>query len=289
VQPDIGQLFDYTWHDTTQGDGGVPSSVTLNFTGTAVYLFSVVPNTIPFATTLVNLQFTLDGNPIGTYTHVPDSSSDILYSVPVLSSENLNNTPHTLVAETSSNSLFIFDFAMYTFDDSPIASSTTATKTAATTPIGSSQTSSIPVPTQSIASRAHIPLVAIVAGTVSGVIAITLSLITILCWKRMRRTWDESGDNILIGQPVPALVSPITHHSAESGHSASNISMVGSGHSDLNSSMVQVGSTPLLVPTSIYSPGGSTFLPPYAPTDPYPSASEDSLEPSTVHTTPTKI
>ncbi|KAJ7108614.1 hypothetical protein C8R44DRAFT_636053 [Mycena epipterygia] len=114
VQPDIGQLFDYTWHDTTQGDGGVPSSVTLNFTGTAIYLFCVVPNTIPFATTLVDLKFTLDGASIGTYTHVPDSSSDMLYSVPVLSSQNLTNEAHTLVAETASNSLFVFDFAMYT-------------------------------------------------------------------------------------------------------------------------------------------------------------------------------
>ncbi|KAJ6514547.1 hypothetical protein DFH09DRAFT_1333033 [Mycena vulgaris] len=114
VQPDIAQLFDFTWHDTTQSDGGVPSSVTLNFTGTAIYLFCVVPNTIQFATTLVHLTFTLDGVPIGTYTHVPDSSTDILYSVPVLSSQNLTNEAHTLVAETASNSLFVFDFAMYT-------------------------------------------------------------------------------------------------------------------------------------------------------------------------------
>ncbi|KAJ7906333.1 hypothetical protein B0H13DRAFT_1619514, partial [Mycena leptocephala] len=114
VQPDIGQLFDYTWHDTTQGDGGVSSSVTLNFTGTAIYLFCVVPNTIPFATTLVDLKFTLDGALIGTYTHIPGSSADILYSVPVLSSQDLNNEAHTLIAETASNSLFVFDFAMYT-------------------------------------------------------------------------------------------------------------------------------------------------------------------------------
>ncbi|KAF8186910.1 hypothetical protein K438DRAFT_1595870 [Mycena galopus ATCC 62051] len=114
VQPDVGQLFDYTWHDTTQGASGVPSSVTLNFTGTAIYLFSVVPNTIPFATTLVNLNFTLDGAPIGTYTHVPDDSSNILYSVPVLSSQNLTNGAHTLVAETAGNSVFLFDYAMYT-------------------------------------------------------------------------------------------------------------------------------------------------------------------------------
>ncbi|KAJ6558046.1 hypothetical protein B0H19DRAFT_126793 [Mycena capillaripes] len=114
VQPEIGQLFDYTWHDTTQGDGGVSSSVTLNFTGTAIYLFGVVPNTIPFATTLVDLAFTLDGGSMGTYTHIPDNSSDILYSVPIFNAENLSNEAHTLVAETTSNSIFLFDFAMYT-------------------------------------------------------------------------------------------------------------------------------------------------------------------------------
>ncbi|KAJ7440142.1 hypothetical protein FB451DRAFT_1344130 [Mycena latifolia] len=114
VQPDPAQLFDYTKHDTTQGDGGVPSSLTSWILGTAIYLFCVVPNTIPSTTTFVNLQFTLDGVLIGTYTHAPDSSTDILYSVPVLSSQNLKNEPHTLVAQTASNSLFIFDFAIYT-------------------------------------------------------------------------------------------------------------------------------------------------------------------------------
>jgi hypothetical protein len=82
--------------------------------GTAIYLFCVIPNTIPFTTTLVDLKFTLDGALISTYTHIPDSSADILYSVPVLSSQDLSNEAHTLIAETASNSLFVFDFAMYT-------------------------------------------------------------------------------------------------------------------------------------------------------------------------------
>ncbi|KAJ7204701.1 hypothetical protein GGX14DRAFT_368389 [Mycena pura] len=114
VQPDPDLAFDSTWHDATQHDGDTPISVTLESTGTAVYLFSIVPNTVPSATTFVNLQFTLDGAPVGSFTHPPDSSSTFEYSVPVLSLENLVNEPHTLVAEPDGTSLFLFDFAIYT-------------------------------------------------------------------------------------------------------------------------------------------------------------------------------
>ncbi|KAJ7214033.1 hypothetical protein GGX14DRAFT_618103, partial [Mycena pura] len=75
VYPDTTQAFDTTWHQTTHHAGNASSSVTLQFTGTAVYLFSIVPNTMFGAITLVNLQFTLDGDPAGSFTHAPDNSS----------------------------------------------------------------------------------------------------------------------------------------------------------------------------------------------------------------------
>ncbi|KAJ7479394.1 hypothetical protein B0H11DRAFT_1725553 [Mycena galericulata] len=112
VKLDPAQVFDKTWHDITVPAGTV-ASVTLNFTGTAIYFFGIVPNTVPSADTLVNLTFSLDGTFAGTYSHVPDTSTEILYSVPMLSQDGLSNEPHTLVAQAQN--LLLFDFAIYTW------------------------------------------------------------------------------------------------------------------------------------------------------------------------------
>ncbi|KAJ7662906.1 hypothetical protein B0H17DRAFT_952938 [Mycena rosella] len=115
VKPDPSQALDLTWHDSTQkSEGDSPSSVTIQFTGTAIYLFCIIPNTVPNSATTVSLAFTIDDTSHGGYNHAPDASSDILYAVPVLSAEALSNEPHTLVARTAEPSLFIFDYAMYT-------------------------------------------------------------------------------------------------------------------------------------------------------------------------------
>ncbi|KAJ7191770.1 hypothetical protein GGX14DRAFT_528638 [Mycena pura] len=114
VRPDPHQAFDSSWHDITYYVGDEPPSVTLEFTGTAIYLFSIVPNTVREALTNVSLQFILDGVPVGTYAHTMDDSSTFEYSVPVLSLENLLNEPHTLFAEPIAPSLFLLDRAIYT-------------------------------------------------------------------------------------------------------------------------------------------------------------------------------
>lgn len=64
------------------------------------------------ADTNVDVTFTLDGATAGNYAHTPDSSSTILYSVPMLAKSGLENKAHTLVAKFSD--LLIFDYAMYT-------------------------------------------------------------------------------------------------------------------------------------------------------------------------------
>ncbi|KAJ7191795.1 hypothetical protein GGX14DRAFT_380733 [Mycena pura] len=119
VRPDPNQAFDSSWHDITYNDGDEPPSVALEFTGTAIYLFSIVPNTaatVPSESSInvINLRFILDGVPVGTYAYTMDNSSTIEYSVPVLSLENLVNEPHTLVAEPNAPSLFLLDRAIYT-------------------------------------------------------------------------------------------------------------------------------------------------------------------------------
>ncbi|KAJ7821293.1 hypothetical protein B0H14DRAFT_2599287 [Mycena olivaceomarginata] len=67
VKLDPTQVVDQILHDTT----GTTCSITLNFTGTAIYFFSAA-NTNP----LVNLTFSLDGAFAGT-SNIPDSTTQI--------------------------------------------------------------------------------------------------------------------------------------------------------------------------------------------------------------------
>ncbi|KAF7345035.1 hypothetical protein MVEN_01666300 [Mycena venus] len=161
AQPDASRAVDHSWHDTTV-PAGLTYAVTLKFTGTAIYFFGIVPNTIPNTQTFVNLTFTLDGSFTGAYTHVPDkTSTQILYSVPMLAKEGLSNDAHVLVAEVQSASLLLFDSATYTFDDgkpdappvSPVSGpsavipppSSTSKSTALIGPSTSGAVSSVPV------------------------------------------------------------------------------------------------------------------------------------------------
>ncbi|KAJ6589158.1 hypothetical protein B0H19DRAFT_922909 [Mycena capillaripes] len=119
VDPDPNRTVEHTWHDITQFDASSPSSVNITFTGSAIYLFGIVPNDVQngispkFST--VDLTFTLDGVAYPGYTHLPDNSSGILYNVSFFVAEGLRNESHTLVARTASSpSIFLFDYALYT-------------------------------------------------------------------------------------------------------------------------------------------------------------------------------
>ncbi|KAJ7913973.1 hypothetical protein B0H13DRAFT_1612026 [Mycena leptocephala] len=119
IRPDPNQVMDHTWHDTTAHTDS-PSSVTMTFTGTAIYVFGIVPNIIPrnvgAASRTVNLAFTLDGAVAEPgYLHLPDNSSGFEYNVPMFVAEGLRNVSHTLVVRTASSpSVFQFDYALYT-------------------------------------------------------------------------------------------------------------------------------------------------------------------------------
>jgi hypothetical protein len=136
VKPDPQKVSDGTWHDTSAISQEVPANMTLKFTGmsrsqdiansnadgvpgTAVYLFCIVPNTVPGAgSSTVNLTFTLDGQSDGTFLHQPDGTQNIIYNVPVYARTSLDNKPHTLVMSPVAginSSLVLFDYAVYTF------------------------------------------------------------------------------------------------------------------------------------------------------------------------------
>jgi len=121
VHADPAQAFDGTWHDSSQFNGGSAVSVTLSFTGTAIDVFCILANTVPGAVTTTDLSFTLDGSSYPPYSHTPDSTSDYIYGAggQVFSADGLDQVAHQLVITTNnpSGSLFLFDYASYTFDD----------------------------------------------------------------------------------------------------------------------------------------------------------------------------
>ncbi|KAH9918950.1 uncharacterized protein B0H18DRAFT_860835, partial [Fomitopsis serialis] len=116
VQPDVKMTFDQSWHDTTVSVYSAPENISLSFTGTAVWVYGVVPNYVRAANTLVNVTFELDGAPAGAYTHVPSTAADYMYNVTLYSATALANTPHTLVMTpqgTAQASYLAFDWAQY--------------------------------------------------------------------------------------------------------------------------------------------------------------------------------
>ena len=141
VHLDPSQTFDGTWHDSTHTPGDPePRVITAQFTGTAVYVYNVLANYVEYTTTLTNITFTLDGNPAGSFVHIPTDSTSFQYDVPVFVKTGLANTSHTIVITAggdTNSSLVLFDYIVYTFEDA--AQSSIMTSSAAdTTGISSS-------------------------------------------------------------------------------------------------------------------------------------------------------
>ncbi|KAI0652609.1 hypothetical protein C8Q79DRAFT_898303, partial [Trametes meyenii] len=116
IHLDYSQTFDGTWHDSTRFSNGLePHVITANFTGTAVYVYNIIVDIIPFNT---NLRFTLDGTVASKlFSHVATGFMDPQYNVLVFESTGLPNTDHTLAIEAISDknlSLVLFDRIVYT-------------------------------------------------------------------------------------------------------------------------------------------------------------------------------
>ncbi|KAJ7483814.1 hypothetical protein B0H11DRAFT_1914677 [Mycena galericulata] len=199
-------VFDDTWHDTTSLNATDPPSVTIQFTGTAIYLFGIVPNTVPFADTIVDLTFVLDGAFLGSYTHTPDTSTTILYSVLMLSSSGLSNKTHTLLAQTAA--LFIFDYAIYTFDDGVSENSTTISSAGITPSSTTSSASASSNQTGTKGAKSHFP-VAVVVGSICGAAAGALLVFALLWCRRRRKNQSVPPVNL-------ELLIPLAEDSAQS-------------------------------------------------------------------------
>ena len=120
IQLNTSRTFDGTWHDITVGHGdSQPANITIRFKGTAVYVFNVLANNVtssPSSLTPTNITFTLDGQMVGTYNHIPTASTEFQYNVPVYKNTTLENVGHELVIRTAGPDavLILFDYVIYT-------------------------------------------------------------------------------------------------------------------------------------------------------------------------------
>ncbi|KAJ7938869.1 hypothetical protein B0H13DRAFT_2301075 [Mycena leptocephala] len=126
---DTSRLFDHTFSVFTE--------LELNFTGTGLYMFIVVPST----DNQTGFDFTMDGVAFARrFNTAPQKTPQ--YNVSAYTNTSIPNGPHTFRMGMSTDfDLGFFDYAIFTSDDpDPIASSSSQTPGPGT-PTGSSRTS----------------------------------------------------------------------------------------------------------------------------------------------------
>ncbi|KAI0333966.1 hypothetical protein GY45DRAFT_1270679, partial [Cubamyces sp. BRFM 1775] len=113
---DVSKAFDGTWSYAAYQPGQQSTEVQAFFNGTAVYVYNIVPSTVPGAATFVNLTFSIDGVYRGQYISIPNESSEVLYNVSVFSATDLSHDVHNLTMNVVGNnaSHVLFDYIVYT-------------------------------------------------------------------------------------------------------------------------------------------------------------------------------
>lgn len=168
---DLNKIHGETWHDSTPLDLTTPTTITVHFTGSAVYVFNIVPNTLPNSTiTLANITFSIDGSDPYAFFRQPDPNSNtIMYNQLVYRNTVLEDGPHTLTMTVCPYSLALFDYLLYTQGSNTTSASATSTSTNAGQ--FSSPQSSSSTPTSARSSST--PVGAIAGGVVGGVVLLS--------------------------------------------------------------------------------------------------------------------
>ncbi|KAM6500172.1 hypothetical protein JOM56_003186 [Amanita muscaria] len=198
VQPDVAKAFDGTWVTTNDLAPDRDVSVTLQFTGVAVWVFFILSNfsgnnfSDPgYRGTHVNI--TLDGQYAGNFSRNTDNRTDMIYNATIFSTSGLANTYHELVIGTSDYphwNCLTFDWAIYTVDSpeasaSQNTSSSTSVVFPSTTSSSSMGTMASTTPSPSPQSSSSKIGVIIVGSTLGGLVVTTLILVFLV--RRLRR------------------------------------------------------------------------------------------------------
>ncbi|KAM6500193.1 hypothetical protein JOM56_003207 [Amanita muscaria] len=158
IQPDRSLAYAGTWTAATYTPQVQNLSITLQFTGTQILVYFILPNANQHGTSVTTntyVDFTMDGTYICNYTHTPDMSTyNMNYNTTVFNMIGLGNTPHQLVISTHNvpyNSYLNFDYAMYTTETSQTTDSSNTVPLSSTLNPSSSSVApgSAPTATQS--------------------------------------------------------------------------------------------------------------------------------------------
>jgi len=131
--------MDDTWE---AGDGAL--FVELEFIGSAVYMFNIIPNDQENAVT--NLTFILDDIVDQHFLWMPNGQSTFLYNVSVYAKTGLSHGLHTLQMVTQNGTqdeTILFDYAIYTKSDSSPSSSSDSSPSSSASATSSSHTGTI--------------------------------------------------------------------------------------------------------------------------------------------------
>ena len=216
-------VFNGTWHDATAriGGGTAARMISVEFNGSAVYVFNLVANTVKggSTTTFTNLTFHLDGELVGNFTHSPISSAPIIeYDVTVYSNSSLEHTQHTLdimSASDTADSLILFDYIVYTTDEDDIRTGGNASALPSTKPpsnaMHTSPATASPAPPSSSRRSSK---VGIIAGSAVTALAIMATAVLVLLFMRYRKAARlrrrEEVDGLSSPPPTPASPRPRT-------------------------------------------------------------------------------
>ena len=204
---DITQIRNGTWHDTTPLHSDPPTTITVHFTGSAVYVFNILPNTLPVTITLANVSFSIDGEDVGAFVHSPEPGTSILYNQLVYHNTTLDYGPHTIVITPSSYSLILFDYLLYTAQNNDTSSSETAPQLpSSTSPNGTPQPSStsLSTPTStstpdrsvpSAPSRTQTPVGNIVGPVVGAAALLGVVVVAFFLYQRHTRSKLDTETN----------------------------------------------------------------------------------------------
>ncbi|KAJ7059704.1 hypothetical protein C8F01DRAFT_217879 [Mycena amicta] len=123
--PDPALSFDNTWTAALYLASIGSISATMSFSGTAIYVFLIVPNFPPNKglATVVLCDFLIDGVNVGTFQHQSDGSGTFNYNTLVYQNTTIPNGDHVFVIQTTGTTpaVVIFDRAIYTFQDNTAA------------------------------------------------------------------------------------------------------------------------------------------------------------------------
>ncbi|RDX42948.1 hypothetical protein OH76DRAFT_1248519 [Lentinus brumalis] len=192
---DTGRVMNASWHDTTYYPGNKTREISIDFVGTAVYVYHIIVNRPPnpLITVFTNLSFLIDNAIVGNYTHSLDPDGPpVLYDVPVYVNRNLTNEKHTLRIQSGGPNitLVLFDYIQYTVNTSSTPSQSSSSSQPGSLASLSPPTTSTPSPTHtqpasSTAARLSPGIIAAIAISL-GLTAALVLIIALIIRSRAR-------------------------------------------------------------------------------------------------------